>query len=61
MTQKTAASTVASPKLNQEVLIEIRKMSKWYGQFQVLKDIDFSVYTGERVVICGPSGSGSLH
>lgn len=58
MTQKTPSSIIASPKLKQEVLIEIRKMNKWYGQFQVLKDIDFSVYTGERVVICGPSGSG---
>jgi general L-amino acid transport system ATP-binding protein len=31
---------------------------KWYGQFHVLKDIDLTVYKGERIVICGPSGSG---
>ncbi|MFQ0814664.1 glutamine ABC transporter ATP-binding protein [Brucella anthropi] len=38
--------------------VAMRAVSKWYGQFQVLKDIDFDVARGERVVICGPSGSG---
>ena len=38
--------------------IEIREMNKWYGQFHVLRDIDLTVYEGERIVICGPSGSG---
>ncbi len=27
-------------------------------EFHVLKDIDLTVYKGERIVICGPSGSG---
>ncbi len=38
--------------------IEITALSKWYDQFQVLKDLDLTVARGERVVICGPSGSG---
>ena len=38
--------------------IEIVGMNKWYGQFHVLRDIDLTVYEGERIVICGPSGSG---
>ncbi|MFD1331070.1 amino acid ABC transporter ATP-binding protein [Methylopila musalis] len=33
-------------------------MSKWYGEFNVLKDINLKVRRGERIVICGPSGSG---
>lgn len=33
-------------------------MNKWFGNFHVLKDINLTVYKGERVVICGPSGSG---
>jgi polar amino acid transport system ATP-binding protein len=39
-------------------IIKIEKVSKWYGQFQVLTDIDLEVRSGERIVICGPSGSG---
>jgi len=41
-----------------EVMIEINRMNKWYGQFHVLKDIDLTVHKGERIVVCGPSGSG---
>jgi len=41
-----------------EVMIEINRMNKWYGDFHVLKDIDLIVHKGERIVICGPSGSG---
>jgi len=39
-------------------LIEIRNLSKWYGDFQVLKDINEEVKQGQTVVVCGPSGSG---
>src|SRR6187402_877878 len=41
-----------------DVAIEIVAMSKWYGDFHVLKDINLKVMRGERIVICGPSGSG---
>ncbi|HEB87663.1 MAG TPA: amino acid ABC transporter ATP-binding protein [Gammaproteobacteria bacterium] len=41
-----------------EVMIAIKQMNKWYGQFHVLKDINLTVHKGERIVICGPSGSG---
>lgn len=39
-------------------VIELSAVNKWYGEFHVLKDIDLTVYQGERIVICGPSGSG---
>ncbi len=39
-------------------MIAINQVSKWYGQFQVLKDCTTQVNEGEVVVICGPSGSG---
>ena len=45
-------------QVSDKVAIEIRDMNKWYGQFHVLRDIDLTVYEGERIVICGPSGSG---
>ena len=39
-------------------IIELRGVSKWFGEVQVLKEIDLQVHQGERMVICGPSGSG---
>lgn len=39
-------------------MIEINKVSKWYGSFKVLTDCTTSVKKGEVVVVCGPSGSG---
>jgi glutamate/aspartate transport system ATP-binding protein len=39
-------------------MIEIKDVSKWYGEFQVLTDCTTSVAKGEVVVVCGPSGSG---
>ena len=45
-------------KVSSEVAIEIVGMNKWFGQFHVLRDIDLTVYKGERIVIAGPSGSG---
>lgn len=38
--------------------IEFTNVSKWYGQFQALKEINLSVRKGEILVVCGPSGSG---
>jgi general L-amino acid transport system ATP-binding protein len=46
------------PAVLNEPAIEIAAMNKWYGDFHVLRDINLSVYRGERIVICGPSGSG---
>ena len=39
-------------------MIDVRNISKWYGNFQVLKDCSTSIAKGEVVVVCGPSGSG---
>jgi len=39
-------------------MIEIDKVSKWYGNFRVLTDCSTSLAKGEVVVVCGPSGSG---
>ena len=39
-------------------MIEFRKVNKWFGSLQVLKDIDLTIHQGEVVVVCGPSGSG---
>ena len=39
-------------------MIEMHDVSKWYGNFQVLKNCTTKVAKGEVVVVCGPSGSG---
>lgn len=39
-------------------MIELKNISKWYGDFQVLDDCSASVDKGQVVVVCGPSGSG---
>ncbi|GBF28256.1 glutamine transport ATP-binding protein GlnQ [bacterium MnTg02] len=39
-------------------MIELRNVSKWFGDFQVLNDCSTKVAKGEVVVVCGPSGSG---
>jgi len=44
--------------VSDEVVIKIKEMHKWYGSFHVLKNINLEVNRGERIVICGPSGSG---
>jgi len=41
-----------------EVAIDIIGLSKWFGSFHVLREIDLKVMRGERIVICGPSGGG---
>lgn len=39
-------------------MISIEHVSKWYGDYQALVDINESVAEAEVVVVCGPSGSG---
>ena len=38
-------------------MIELKNVSKWYGDFQVLDNCSTRIKKGEVVVICGPSGS----
>ena len=39
-------------------MIEIRSVSKWYGDFRVLNECSATVAKGSVAVLCGPSGSG---
>ncbi|WDT69773.1 MAG: ATP-binding cassette domain-containing protein [Candidatus Manganitrophus sp.] len=38
--------------------IEIRRVTKQFGDFAALKEIDLTINTGELVALLGPSGSG---
>jgi general L-amino acid transport system ATP-binding protein len=43
---------------NEDTVIEIVDMHKWYGDFHVLNNININVKRKEIIVVCGPSGSG---
>ncbi|MGI6852431.1 amino acid ABC transporter ATP-binding protein [Mesorhizobium sp. 1B3] len=38
--------------------VEIRKVNKYYGPFQALKDVDLTIPPGKVTCLIGPSGSG---
>ncbi len=38
-------------------MIELKNVSKWYSDFQVLDNCSTKIKKGEVVVVCGPSGS----
>lgn len=56
-TTDTTGSTV-TPESGDGAMIQMDRVSKWYGEFQVLITCTTSVKKGEVVVVCGPSGSG---
>ena len=39
-------------------IIEMKSVNKWFGDFQVLKDVNLEVEKNKKIVVCGPSGSG---
>jgi general L-amino acid transport system ATP-binding protein len=50
--------TAASKASKTDVAVEMAGVHKWFGEFHVLRDINLRVMRGERIVVCGPSGSG---
>jgi polar amino acid transport system ATP-binding protein len=44
--------------MQDEILIEMTGVQKWYGGYQALRDVNLAVRKGEKIVLCGPSGSG---
>ena len=54
----TSRTSSTNMVIEDEVMISMQAVNKWFGDFHVLKDINLTVNKGERIVICGPSGSG---
>ena len=40
------------------VLVELRRMSKRYGDVRAVEDLNLEIYEGEFLTVLGPSGSG---
>jgi general L-amino acid transport system ATP-binding protein len=40
-----------------DIAISFQHVDKWFGSFHVLRDVNLTVRRGERMVVCGPSGS----
>jgi ABC-type polar amino acid transport system ATPase subunit len=41
-----------------EQILRLKRLSKWYGDLQVLRGIELEVHRGQVLVVIGPSGSG---
>ena len=44
--------------MNQDPIIQLENVNKWFGDLHVLQDVNLTVGRKERIVVCGPSGSG---
>ncbi len=45
-------------EIEQQPIILLENVSKFFGEFQALKNVNLAVKKGQKVVVCGPSGSG---
>lgn len=48
----------STPEESREPVLRIKRLSKWFGESQVLRGVGLEVHQGEVLVIIGPSGSG---
>ncbi len=44
--------------MNSKIMLDIKNLHKSFGNLEVLKDINETIYQGEVISIIGPSGSG---
>lgn len=58
MASDTSNQSSDEPCDQSEPLVEIKDISKQFGQNPVLKSIDLRVYPGEAIAVIGPSGTG---
>ncbi len=42
-------------------IIKIQNMNKWFGDFQVLKNINLEVEANKKIVVCGPLWIGKIN
>ncbi|WP_423459653.1 amino acid ABC transporter ATP-binding protein [Ottowia sp. VDI28] len=49
---------MSNPSLPTSPIIQAEGLNKWYGDYHALRDIQLTAAERERIVVCGPSGSG---
>ena len=57
---QTATATRADATASGQPAIVLDGVNKWYGAMHVLRDVSMVIGQGERIVVCGPSGSGQI-
>ena len=57
-TKKAKAKPSVETKPVGEVMIEARGLSKYYGRFTAVEDLNFTIRAGEIVAFLGPNGAG---
>ncbi len=57
-TQTETIAMSSAPTTGAETIIEIVHLKKNFGRQEVLKDVSFSLFTKENLVVLGKSGSG---
>jgi phosphate transport system ATP-binding protein len=53
-----SADPALHPELDSEPILEIDRLSLWYGETQALKEVDLSIPTKRITAFIGPSGCG---
>jgi general L-amino acid transport system ATP-binding protein len=56
--EQEIAEQPAAEEMRRDPIIICDKVNKWFGDFQVLRDISIEIMPQEVVVVIGPSGSG---
>lgn len=46
------------PQRSGKMVVQGQKVSKWYGEKEVLRDLDFEIHRGDKVAFVGKNGEG---
>lgn len=57
-TQATNGGATAAPSSGRKAAIQVRNLTKLYGEFMAVNDISFDVWDGEVLGFIGPNGAG---
>lgn len=56
--RKTYSAEISTNFLHDKKLLELKKITKYYGKKKLFENLDLEIRTGERIRVCGRNGSG---